>query len=491
MTSPLFESGYAFAVPVLIMRWLGVELPTATATKRVTVVSNDFDIIVDLLTFTGEAASNEAVEMLQRRGREQGRELVLESCEIDVASFALLVAKEPNAELLNVDETPTSGGFIQAKPMVESDMRQVEALSRFAGLHFVYCYSTTISNPPFSEKAGTVHLFCQARPPGVYNSGMVVETLFGVQVWEDGQTRLVNMPTRGRGRLIIDGVTPIFQVLGSNYYQLCLTHTAFHGEAARETIFRKLLGCMYRDLVKASDRKTEPIVETNAEDFSGFVIIQAAAILGELQTTLERINALIRSEENELADKLHDQKVLAVLLEAMQVTSADIQDAEDKLADESRKQQLFTLRVKTMQDSEFVRGLHKRLPMELDEITKMDGVAAVRIVDSGVHIVTTDIILEDNGRRYNLGPFTIRLDPNGKIGVWSEAPRHSLGHHHPHVSRISLACFGNATVAIAKYMSEFRFAEAALVVMRWLNTYTPETTLHPLEEWLAEPDERR
>lgn len=491
MTDRLSESGYSFAVPALIMRWLGIEPPLAVATRRATVISSGFDIVADLFTFDGEMARNEAVATLQRRGREQGRELVLESCEIDVASFALLVTKEPTAEFLNVDETPTPNGVIDAKEFVESDMLQVEALSRFTGLRIIYCYGTSLSNPPLPEKSGTVHLFYRGRPPGVCNIGLVAEKLFGMDVWEDGKARIVNVPTRGRGRLIYEGETPIFQVLGSTYYQICLTHTTFHS-SAREEIFRKLLGCMYRDLVECRNQKTEPVAEATAEDFASFGAIRATATIGELRNALEKLDCIIQDEEGKLADNLHALQTLAAVLKEMQeLASSQVQDAKDTLAEKLGERQLLTVVLKATQDSEFIRGLRERLPRELGEIKNMEGVEAVRIVDDGVHIATTDIVLEHNGRRYNLGPFTIRLDPNGKSEAWSEVPRHTRGHHHPHIDRINLTCYGSATVAIAKYMSEFRFADATLIIMRWLHTYAPETTLHQLEEWPVEPDERR
>jgi hypothetical protein len=100
------------------------------------------------------------------------------------------------------------------------------------------------------------------------------------------------------------------------------------------------------------------------------------------------------------------------------------------------------------------------------------------------------VTFEEDGARYPLGPFTIRLDPLvGKVTAWSDAPRHPDGHHHPHIASHGLACFGSVSIPLLKCMAAFRFREAAELAIGWLHSYNKANTLYRLEEFPKETKE--
>ncbi len=453
------KTPHFFAVPVLLMRTLALKVPPGAVSQRMSAVAEDFDIVVDVFSFSGQRNRAAAIATLKKNAANRGVNLVSAVCNASGVACDMLVAAEPTAEEALEEEEGSSDELasylLAAKAFIESDMRQLRQFSRFTGLRIVYRHGTGYVRPALPEEPNTVRLILCGRPPGLYEMEMAVKDLFGIKVWKNGEVRYVNTPSRGRGRVIEESGNSVFQVMGRDYYQLCLTFSDAHDVVGREVIFRKLLGCMYRDLALDDVWKQTPWIETTEEEFAAFGRERAGKVLADLRKNLR-------------------------------TTEFNIEKLEDDLAKQLRERQVQITRIKAMENSAFVRDLHERLPREFGEMRHIEGVSAVRIVDDGVHLETESIVLEYGGRRYDLGPFVIRLDPtDGHVEVWSEAPRHAKGHHHPHINRKSLACYGNVTIPIAKFMAAYRFADAARIVMRWLKTYSPETTLIPIEEWSA------
>lgn len=441
-----------FAVPVLLMRGLKLDPPKGGVRMMAPAVIEDFDIGVDVFAFLTRKARAKAIADLKKAAAGKGVELVPAVGTVSGAASDILVAATSKHERRDIADPPDGENFLTFKSYIESDLKQVEKFSRFTGLCVVYCHAGSIAQPSFPDQPGTVYLLQHHRPPGLWDRTMEVKDLFGIEVWKQGETRLVGSPTQGRGRVIEENGTCVFQVIGRNYYQLCLVHCELHEPPNREAIFRKLLGRLGRDLVENEGRKPERLPDTTDEELAAFGSEQAGRVLADLGKELGKTEAEVRRLEEELSGKL-------------------------------RERQGQIVRLKAMADSEFVRDLHERLPREFGAIRGIEGVAGVRLVDGGIHVETDPVVLEHRGRRYGLGPFIIRLDMSGKVEVWSEKPLHPKGHHHPHIDRVNLACYGNVTIAIDKFMSAYRFADAARLVMRWLKTYSPETTLIPIEEW--------
>ena len=144
--------------------------------------------------------------------------------------------------------------------------------------------------------------------------------------------------------------------------------------------------------------------------------------------------------------------------------------------------------VDTYEKSPFRTELAARLPREYQQIKKQPDVARVWILDGGLQVETRPIEAEWEGQRYALGAFVIRIGGTGAVTVWSEAPTHPDGLHHPHIGRSGVACFGNATALVAKLAGESRYSECFALVIRWLKTgYSPELAEARIEEWPVVP----
>lgn len=458
------ESPYFFSVPSLIMLVHQLDIPAgAIRTSRKVTVDGGLEVFILTFRFVDEEAMLAGLEAVIKQAAERGCTLGADAgAAADDMPAMLLVSKSPRVEVLDTDEVKDRDKNFQseAKIITDSDTNFLKIFARYAGLRVVHCIGGIIIQPPFPDEPGTIYFFSQARPPGLLEMDLHISKLFGMELWREGETRVVNSPTRGRGRVVEHDGQSVFQVLGSNYYQLCLTRSILHDPLIRSLIFIKSLGRLYQDLLENYGRAPEAVVDATEEEFTEFLEGQAASGLRELREDLHKAEADIHLLEAGLTKKLRDRQQAIV-------------------------------RIKALTDSDFVRELQERMPLEYETLKQLEGVAAISIVDDAIHLESEPVVLEHDGARYDLGRFTVRLDPCGEVEVWSEAPRHPQGHHHPHISKLSLACYGNVTVAIAKLMSAYRFTDAARLVLRWLKTYSPETTLNPINEWpvLAQKEE--
>lgn len=450
---------YRIAVPTVLMRTLALPPPHGTDARRAPAVAEDFDLIVDVFAFSSQDELNLAVVKLKSDAAARGTTLVSVACSTDGTACDALVAAAGSIEECLLGDDPSHEKVSAIRPIIDAEKRHAEFLSRCTGMRVVCCYDRdAITQPPFPDEPETIRLFSWGRPPGIYargsGSSIEIKNLFGLPVWQDKGTRLIATPTRGRGRIVDGGGMPIFQVIGRNYYQLFLTTDDQHDAANRERIFRKSLGILYRDL--AEEPKGEPAATATTDAMAAFAEESVARILRTLRK---------KKQDCDSAADLLTKELTKMLRES-----------ED-----------FAVRIKTLTDSGFTQELRERIPRELEAIRAMDRVADVRIVDDGVHVETTTFTLAHGDVRRTLGPFVIRLDTDHHtVEIWSETPRHPKGHHHPHVDRKTLACFGNVSVTIAKAMVQYRFADAARIALQLLGNYSHKTTIIPLEEWPAD-----
>ncbi len=455
MAGQLLSSSHCFAVPTLIARRLRLNLPGVVSKKRVATICGGFEILAEVFVCNGNKCFKKVVALLLKHARQSGLALDSEFTQVDGVSTLLFYVKAPTVEARNLTKgNPDSTTSLLQEMFVGLDMRSVLRWAQYSGFRVVYCYNDLeeVTQPPFLETPGTIYVFAYARPPGLSKMDLGVSELFRMKVWAKGETRMVEDPINGRGRVIEEDGIPIWQVLGSNYYQLCLTHSPLHNVLNREAIFRKLLDRLYLDLVQGGGRRAKKTLPLTAAEFVTFA-------------------------EGAVDNTVHD------LREQLEKMEAEAQRIQEQLFEKLRERQDCVVRIKAMAESSFVQELKKGLPHAFKEIRSIEGVRDVAVVDDGLHLYTESIVLEDDDCKRNLGPFTVRLDSRGHVEVWSEAPRHPKGHHHPHISRVDLACFGNVSVALGKYMSMHDWSNAARLAMSWLRSYSKETTLYPLEEW--------
>ena len=446
---------HAFAVPALLMRSLGLKIPSGANMTRMSAETDGFNIAVDLFSFRSARARNKAASAFVATAKQTGKTLEKVACLADNTATDLYVTVT-SAELSSPDEQNDRNFYLSFKEFIDPDFEHLKAVSRFFGLPIVLCHGHDIIQPPFPQtKDGRIYFFYCSRPPGAKPEiDMPVEELFGLKLWKHGEKRFIHPQTPGRGRVIEQNGVCVFQVLGRNYYQICLVPFDEHHPVNRDTIFVKLLEVLYHDLLEHNGTDLE-VAEATSEELVTFGEKQADKLLRDERDDLKKTEYAISKKEQELFE------LLAKRDQSMRVIRAISADP-------------------------FTSELHDRLPKECSEIKNVPHVSSVHIVDEAIQIKTTPIVITHENVNYDLGPFIIRLDNKGKPPVWSDNPKHPKGHHHPHLGRIQLACFGNITLAVAKHIAAFRYADATRLVIRWLHSYNPDNTLTLIEEWAPE-----
>jgi hypothetical protein len=451
------------AVPTLLTETLELPFPEGlTPERKVVTVEDGMEIAAEVLRFSDEEAKTICLEtvvgaILKRTTDDLPRTIAGSD---DEGAIDVVCLEGGSVEEVFIDFTDENRPrfVLDHRDAMRIDKEALAAFSRLSGLKVRYCHSYARDAAPFPDAPGTLHFFSHSRPPGLNQSGkMRVRELFGLRVWNDGETRYVTTPTCGRGRLIEHGGTSIFQVMGGNVYQLCLVLGDPCNLANRPKIMRGLLGCLYRDLAEGG-KAADEAPEATEEGFVDFALAKIMEDRSSLQKGVDGAEAELKDLQAKLVEKVRERQKLVTMLQEARA-SGTLQ----KLAD--------------------------RMPEEFRRLKVLDGVSAVRIVDDGLHLETVPIVLEHGGRRYDLGPFVIRIDGNAQVEVWSEAPRHPEGHHHPHIDKKNLTCFGTVSTAIAKLAAAYRFADTAALALDWLRSYAPELTLHPIEGWPSTPVE--
>lgn len=366
----------------------------------------------------------------------------------------VLVLKEPSVEerFIGEDEENLRANH---RGTIRADTEVIGRFSRVTGLRMRYCLGQYIVQPPLPPEEGTLNMFISARPPGNFRHfSQKAKEIFGCKLWSDGETRMVHGPTAWRGRLISAEGVPLFQIVGGSVYNLVLVLSDNSNTFDRSKLWEAMLSLLARDLAPAASSAEAPEapIEEEPEDC---VRAMAKKRSEDLRAKLGKLDFELGDLQRKFAEKLRERDDQAISLKALE---RGISEAVERSAGD------FT-RIRAMKDL---------VVLHTDR-------------EEGLMVETVPIALERDGRRYDLGPFRIHISPEGHVAVWSEAPKHPEGHHHPHIDKTSLECFGNITLAVAKYATSYRFADALEIIVRWLRSYRPETTLMPLEEFPSEP----
>lgn len=462
IAAPLPAPG--FAISSTLLRRLGARMQPHGEDWFMTVeiarVGNDEGLRVPAyyLHFKRKVAMRKRIERLRELAVKIGKTLVEMSCTIDGRPSTLLACNEADIGIVHLDKKEDARGTPEQKAMVEGDALMLAIMSQATGIRVVYCFGGGVIHPPQPEKEHQITFFAHARPPGFVERELSLTELFGMPLWKDGATYFVASPTRGRGRIIEAGGKPVFQVLGSNYYQLCLTHDGVHDPLNRAKLFLRMVSEVMKDLDHQAVGMNDGVDERDPEE-------RIATFVSDLTT-----------------------KDLKALRSKLEDADAAIERLQTELAGQFKKKQELTVSISARKDAALPRLLAERMPDDIAGMEDIPGVASVDIVDGGIHLTTDPVTLEDEGVRHPLGPFTIRLDPLvGKVVAWSDAPRHPDGHHHPHIARDALSCFGSISIALLKCMAVFDYRSAAELAVQWLHSYNKANTLYPLSEFPAEP----
>lgn len=369
-------------------------------------------------------------------------------------SIPLLIAKGREVSVTNKDETKADD-YVDLKQAeaVKAYTMLAKPLAALIGRDIVLRDDRNLFQHPDPDDPKRIQIFLSHRPPGIIDRDRHVSKLFGLHFYEDKTSWLVPTAAHGRGKIIELEGQEVVQVIGDNHYVLVPMTSCFNGISSA-VIFNKILEGVH-------DRLGSPEAEDgddtlDAEGYGDFLLEQIVETRKERREEFSEAQARVRRLQEELGQELR------------------------KLAD-------LRAQIRGLEESEETRTAIERAESDFERLGGNPLVKRIMSVDDGLHIETTDVALVHEGRRYRLGEFTIRIDRKGRVEVWNENPRHPKGHHHPHIDKESLACFGNVTLAISKYAGAYRLIEAAELTLRWLRNYSPETTLIPIEEWPSEP----
>lgn len=295
---------------------------------------------------------------------------------------------------------------------------------------------------------GVLHIFAMSSPPGESDTDMA-ETIFGLPITREREMTLLHKPTPGRGIAFNDGFGKnVVQVLNGNAYFLVPTINCYHGEVSR-LIMRKLIASVVDGIFlekKIANKKSPKELGAQIREHA-----QAIAIAFDKEIALVRLRI-----ERAQKEQITGERMLAEMQEGLAICASP----------------------------EFVRRREKMIISAVRAIGKMPLVKSWYFRDGGLHVESRRIIIEERGKRYDMGSFILRFGERGLVSVWNEHPTHPKGEPHPHISAENGACFGSATRAIAKASAEMRYADATGIILSWLRDgYAEETALIKIREW--------
>jgi hypothetical protein len=451
---------YSFAVPIILLRTFGFAREAAQKKwQRKATLNGIFTCTVRVFAYRRRMDAERMKARIITAMNERGVSYEVKPEIIEGRSLDVCFMRDPEVrEVVEKDferQHVTDGQEVVAK----LDMKMFELLSAVTGCRIDFNHFGGAVRAPQRGDERTITYFAHARPPGVREPGhsLLVKDIDGLPVWTGGGARCVLAVTKGRGRIVSIGGAQVLQVLGRNYYQLQLTYSEHHDSANRAVLIMKIANALLQDL----EENPSPAPFTRSGERS--------------------VTAL-----HEFAEGLVGRQLESVRKEAKEV-DFDIIMLQEKLAEKLLEQRNLAVTMNALRESSLQEELRKRLPGELSALRKLDGITRVEVVEEGIHLTTEPIVLEHEGERYPMGVFTIRLDPqNCKVEAWTDAPLHPDGHHHPHVGKIELSCYGNVGLALIKAMAAYRYLDAGTITMRWLRSYNEATTLYRIEEWLSE-----
>lgn len=362
----------------------------------------------------------------------------------------VLVLKEPSVNQIYVGKDDANWQTHNHR-LIQTDLEAFRKFARLTGYRVRYYLGSGVPHP---HEDGVLNFYSSlVRPPGLpLKDRQAYSTLFGLHLWVGDGTRWVLSPTSWRGRVLAAEGVPVFQILGNNVYQFPL----FIGDECntfnRAAVWESLLALLAADLAGCHEGGFGRL---DGDDFEKCVREMVCARSEGLREGLKEIDDEIEVLQRKLTEKLRDRLTQATSLKALESEAVELSE-------------------RTRADFERIRA-------------RPDIVAIHANAEDGLMIETVPIALERGGRRYDLGPFRVHIAAHGEVAIWSEVPKHPDGHHHPHIDKASLECFGNITLAVAKLATSYRFAETIEIVMRWLRSYRPELTIIPLEGFPSEP----
>ncbi|HTK59977.1 MAG TPA: hypothetical protein VL283_02120 [Candidatus Baltobacteraceae bacterium] len=387
--------------------------------------------------------------------RAEGEEQLIGAGFCDVGGVSVLFAARPTPVGAvriswgrNADDLAEQAKFHEAS---QAYARALARLMSITGRTFKLCLGTAgVAMPEDDREDGHVRIYPNAHPPGEAIARNLRE-VYGLPIALNAPEIAANGPAIGRGIVLKDEAkVPVVQVLGRHVFVLFPILTNFNALTSVRIFDRAIAAALEAmGSPEAAGPEADPTPERLAE--------AATPWIAEWAESLDKASEQYRTEIRQF------QEAIAIKQRFLRETEAT---------------------AASVRDSAFVKRAKERLPDEFRTILALEGVASAAFVENGIQVVTGDLQIAWNGRRFAIGPLRVRVNALAKVTVWSEAPRHPDGIPHPHVDDFTSPCFGNAGERVAKLLADHRYGDAFAVIMSWLvRGYTHELARHKIEEW--------
>jgi hypothetical protein len=359
----------------------------------------------------------------------------------------IIVPEDGDVELRNHDPEDlfSDGPYQEAREVTRKVLLNFYRATGW-GVRFHYGQIPYVG--PHEAEPDLLHVHSNSAPAGSRVT-RDMKRLFGYPLSGNLQTWGISVPSTGRGRFIKDAQDQSAALLiAHDLFVLYPVLTAYHGEDSQR-LLHTIMAAAWKLLQEKPGRQRP---KANAKTFA-----EAASKwtgrwteIGERQ--VEAIQLKIEAAQRQLAEARREMILWNAVTEAVQQTS--------------------------------ITNTTDRFPTEFRRIMRLPGVRAIEVDDEGFQWHTEPIVVAHAGRRYRIGPLTVRIGQDSDVTAWSEKPLHPDGIPHPHISEFATTCFGNVANAISKLLAAFRFADAVELIMRWLRDgYSAELARHKVEEW--------
>lgn len=120
---------------------------------------------------------------------------------------------------------------------------------------------------------------------------------------------------------------------------------------------------------------------------------------------------------------------------------------------------------------------------EFDELLDIPEVHLVEFESGIIRVITTPIVLETHGHRYNLGRFAIEIIENARIDIRPLEPcGFDTTFDHPHISKGKSKIPLHLRVPLAKLLGGLEYADVTQIMINLLKTYDEETCLVKIDQ---------
>ena len=340
-------------------------------------------------------------------------------------------------------------------PNAKGVLHELSLVSGFSFKVFVMD-GETLPPPPYVEREWNVVI--SGGPPGCTYSSKYA-SLAGVHL-DHPKRMCCPDPVPGLGPIIEDGEGQVIaQIVENTIYVLTPFREKYAEPITRHdgVLDRTLRICfeqMYKGLPKMNRARL-----SSAHNYQQFVRKRQDLFIERAKDELGELDEQIVRKRRQLQELMRDQQDLRRTLKALKMPS----------------------------EAEQIEDLSS-----WKDISKDKRVTEVVTVDGHVHVHTTEVIIEHENVRYNLGEFVIRIGVDGTIVVYGRKNRHKERiSSHPHISDRGVPCFGNMSDALQEAIAEARIADAISMLVDWLfDGYDDEHTITPITDWKAmkEPD---